>query len=172
LTGRPRRQFAEVAARKLSNLFAIDVPPILVQRYADALGVTVHFKPSLGIDGFTHRGHRGLHVYLDGGMPWTRQRFTLAHELGHIQLHHMIGRPASLSLDRCSEKEANIFAAELLVPKTLLKRLAFVHDPDELYLVFAVSRSMMDARLREVGLIRQTAPVTRNPLEDTYVRAV
>lgn len=47
-------------------------------------------------------------VLLNHGTPAERQRYTLAHELGHMVLHQ-VPRPEQ-------EKQANSFAAELLMP--------------------------------------------------------
>lgn len=47
-------------------------------------------------------------VLLSSGTPAERQRFTLAHELGHMVMH-LIPHPDQ-------EKQANSFAAELLMP--------------------------------------------------------
>lgn len=48
-------------------------------------------------------------------MPNDRKRFTLAHELGHIVMHlrsEDFDKP-----EEEKEKEANLFAAEFLLPK-------------------------------------------------------
>jgi Zn-dependent peptidase ImmA (M78 family) len=67
----------------------------------------------------------------------TRQRFTLAHELGHFLMHRQEG--GQLHVDQkdfflrfrdkrtrdtwaTQEREANAFAAEILMPKTFLER--------------------------------------------------
>jgi Zn-dependent peptidase ImmA (M78 family) len=47
-------------------------------------------------------------VLLNAGTPGDRQRFTLAHELGHMVMHP-VPHPEQ-------EKQANRFAAELLMP--------------------------------------------------------
>lgn len=68
----------------------------------------------------------------------NRQRFTIAHEIGHFLLHKFDGvhfdaeTPGSIQLnfrdDNSStgldvfEKEANLFAAELLMPKKFIER--------------------------------------------------
>ena len=90
----------------------------------------------------------------------TRQMFTVAHELGHWILHKDYFRndPSSYSvLPRFSapksdpfEREANIFAANLLVPDKLLKPVKN-SDPADLARVFGVSRQMMEIRLREIA---------------------
>jgi Zn-dependent peptidase ImmA (M78 family) len=66
-----------------------------------------------------------------------RQRFTIAHELGHFLLHegHMVHLdervgafkinlrgPESANGEDDEEKEANLFAAELLMPAAFLER--------------------------------------------------
>ena len=47
-------------------------------------------------------------IFLNNAMPGDRQRFTLAHELGHAIMH----RIPSADMER----EADIFASELLMP--------------------------------------------------------
>ena len=53
-------------------------------------------------------------VFLNRGAPADRQRFTLAHELGHIVMH-AVPTPNM-------EDEANEFAAALLMPENEIKR--------------------------------------------------
>lgn len=52
------------------------------------------------------------------------QRFTLAHELGHLELHEEEGLVESIDSGSQDprEREANVFAAELLVPLSEVKR--------------------------------------------------
>ena len=51
-------------------------------------------------------------IFLAAGRSGDRQRFSLAHELGHLVLHQAIRGPVA-----AVEEEANRFAAELLLPK-------------------------------------------------------
>ena len=53
-------------------------------------------------------------------IPGDRQRFTVAHELGHIVLHSGSSQPASPSDATRMEREANRFAAAFLVPGDVL----------------------------------------------------
>jgi Zn-dependent peptidase ImmA (M78 family)/DNA-binding XRE family transcriptional regulator len=56
-------------------------------------------------------------IFLARNRPGDRQRFSLAHELGHLVLHHAIrGQVSSV------ESEANQFAAELLMPEMAMRR--------------------------------------------------
>lgn len=47
-----------------------------------------------------------------------RQRFSLAHELGHLVMHTFV----SLAADRDITHEANLFAAELLMPEAAIRK--------------------------------------------------
>lgn len=62
------------------------------------------------IDGFSEKTHDNLPpiIFLNSRQPKDRFRFTLAHELGHIVMH----RTAYPEM----EDEANLFAAEFLMP--------------------------------------------------------
>jgi Zn-dependent peptidase ImmA (M78 family) len=60
------------------------------------------------------KGHRVIE--LARGQSRTRQRFSIAHELGHHLLHHCHGE------NDLAEKEANIFAGALLAPGSWLAR--------------------------------------------------
>lgn len=80
----------------------------------------------------------------------VHQRFTLAHEIGHIVLKHDARRWTEFgdlnerSPDKPMEEEANAFAAGLLMPSFLLKPLAIAKKtPKETALIFQVSEQAM-----------------------------
>ena len=63
-------------------------------------------------------------IYIDESLPENEKTFVLAHELGHMLLHK---KTNALFLDTRTqlktyryEKEANTFAAELLIPDSLI----------------------------------------------------
>jgi Zn-dependent peptidase ImmA (M78 family) len=61
-------------------------------------------------------------LWVNGGQPLVRQRFTLAHELGHVRCGHVGVAPDSVATVSGAtgaprEVQANAFAAELLFPK-------------------------------------------------------
>lgn len=69
-------------------------------------------------------------IFFNGNSPAERQRFTIAHELGHFVLHR--GQRPSFSCDKESvfsgadllrniEREADDFASNLLIPGDLLR---------------------------------------------------
>jgi Predicted Zn peptidase len=94
--------------------------------------------------------------------PEVRQRFSIAHELGHFVLGHgsAFRDPAknfSASHFDYNEVDANKFAAELLMPESAVAQ--FVRD-DELYDLralakrFHVSEAAMKYRLKNLGWIK------------------
>jgi Zn-dependent peptidase ImmA (M78 family) len=132
---------------------------------------------ALGSDvaGMLVREQNRVVIGVNGSDPETRQRFTVAHEIGHLLMHR--GRPLLVDAVRINlrdsrssmatdgeEIEANSFAAELLMPRDLVllqfrqaanagtrsyERLA-----EDLAEGFGVSRQAMEYRLANLGLLR------------------
>ena len=102
------------------------IPPIDVMKIAQNLGVTVKFGSfsDAGVDGAFLRKEQTIYVNSDS--IYTRQAFTLSHELGHYLLHkdkeqEKFYRRDMFELDDDQiEKEANWFAAALLMPRKLI----------------------------------------------------
>ncbi len=88
----------------------------------------------------------------------SRKRFTIAHELGHYFLHEDNKIISFRSERGLKETEANIFAAELLMPEHMLKaeykKLEGENLPSCSVLadLFDVSKSAMSVRLMNLGL--------------------
>lgn len=59
-------------------------------------------------------------IGVNANHSWYRRRFTLAHEIGHLLLGHTCNKNEGDGSH--NETEANIFAAELLMPKVLIKK--------------------------------------------------
>lgn len=89
-----------------------------------------------------------------------RQRFTVAHELGHWILHRkafeqnpdaypVLPRFQAVERSNAFEQEANAFASEILVPKYLLEPV-FKAPVSMLADIFDVSKTMMEIRLQYV----------------------
>ena len=91
-----------------------------------------------GISGMLERIGDKFLITINAVDPHTRQRFTLAHELGHYMLHrHLIGdgvdddrayRSTNIGkyhntlIGPKEETEANKFAANLLMPRDLVRQ--------------------------------------------------
>lgn len=91
----------------------------------------------------------------------TRQRFTQAHELGHVMLNH-VAKGKSPRRDATfrarpgdwAETDANAFAAELIMPEKYVRHLASsITDIGDLAQEFGVSPWAIRYRLINLGLL-------------------
>lgn len=145
-----------------------------IDAIASHLGIIVEYKDPKDdtISGAIHRELNRTVIYINSEQPPNRQRFTLAHELGHFILHKDMkafvdGKKTQILLrSKQGEKsqkevEANCFAAALLMPakgvesqyKILKKNenfegMALV----ELSLIYSVSIEAMGYRLMNLGI--------------------
>ena len=122
-------------AVKLINNCGISSPPVPVDVIAESLGATLRFAPFDGeLAGVLVRDEDNDRVVIGVNSlhHLHRQRFTIAHECGHLQLHQgkrihidhafRVNRrdgTSSRALDH-EEIEANRFAAELLMPSKMI----------------------------------------------------
>jgi len=130
-----RKHIAALVASILKEV-GVKSAPVPVERIAKAAGVRVQKVPTRdALSGFIYKDlASGTTVIgLNASHAGTRQNFTLAHELGHFFLHNLtdvhvdrsfnvkLRSPASSEGTDVEEKEANLFAAELLMPESLLQ---------------------------------------------------
>jgi Zn-dependent peptidase ImmA (M78 family) len=167
----------ERAALQLLDQLLISKPPVPVERIATTLGVRVMYERlDETVSGMLFRSEDGQQVIgVNTRHAPVRQRFTIAHELGHQQLHrgravivdHLArGRVnfrdvhSSLATDR-EEIDANAFGAALLMPpswvaeqleEALATGLRSSRVVDQLAATFNVSRQAMENRLVNLGL--------------------
>ena len=148
--------------------------PVDVEGLALALGISVNtpFLPN-NISGMIRKtGEEDYEISVNGGHPETRQRFTIAHELGHFVLHRsLIGDG---NVDDCAyrsdgsvknnrigprqEQEANQFAANLLMPMEGINKFSSRASGDigKLARMFNVSEGAMKIRLGSKSIANQT----------------
>ena len=173
MTRRADKDGARDAARALLDDRGIKAPPIPVERIARALGIRVEYAPLDGdLSGLAHIRDGVPIVGINALHAPSRQRFTLAHEVAHVQLHrrrlehavHVDRGPlrrdarAAEGLDPI-EIEANTFAAELLMPphviaSVLAGRAVDLEDDDGVVALakrFRVSPAAMRYRLSSLG---------------------
>jgi hypothetical protein len=103
----------------------------------------------------------GHAIVLRGGSDERRRRFTIAHEIGHFVLHpQRLGPERGGAVNaawRAQEREADQFAAELLMPEPLVREAVVEQGDDVARLAdrFDVSRPAMQTRLRRLGIAAQ-----------------
>lgn len=141
----PRYAFARDAARALLRRHGVDGLPIPVHEIARLEGLAVVESGSLGSN---LRGRLvGDVIEVASGDPTVVQRFSIGHELGH----HSMGTVHNEN-DRATEREADAFASELLVPRDRLKEyLKQETDVRELARAFFVSQQVMRIAIDQLG---------------------
>ena len=90
---------------------------------ADNLGILYQFG-NISCEGCYMYLKKHRYIFLDSSLESPEKEMVMAHELGHAVLHqkencYFIRNKTFLSTARI-EKEANIFAAELLIPDSLI----------------------------------------------------
>ena len=103
--------------------------PVPVESVAeDLVGLAVERVPMTGCSGVLLPLERVILV--NSAEPETRRRFTIAHEIGHWICQCLEGsaepvmcrdKDLSTAADRAREREANVFAAELLMPEEAIR---------------------------------------------------
>ncbi|HCY63242.1 MAG TPA: hypothetical protein DHV59_10515 [Oxalobacteraceae bacterium] len=149
----------ERAAEKFRALFGLGLGPLSnVTRIAENAGAVVMKVNGLApeIDAVSFATKRPLIALNGSGRSSCRQRFGIAHELGHFSLHIGV-----LTGDRLTETQANRFASAFLMPRTTFGsecRLAIRGTRlnwsglSELKLRWGVSKAAILFRGRQLGV--------------------
>lgn len=159
---------AVVEARKVLEEHKLNQLPIDVEYLCESLGIRVQYvdfssiedKVDKEISGAIQKRGETYTILVNEDDPDVRARFTIAHELGHYFLH-VKDDPrqivTSFRRDRSPrETAANKFAAELLMPKALIKReysKMVIPVSDTLAKKFNVSKPAMRNRLDDLKLM-------------------
>lgn len=161
---------------------ALGASRVAVQRFAERVGQAYDFDPGSPIESLVARlggridymGIESLFEDQDGSLfvhgpndfevrvsavtGARRNRFTIAHELGHYFLHSENGRKrivaTRLGSDR-AEWEANWFAAALLMPEAHFRSTCdrIGCDPERIAARYLVSSRAAEIRMRSLGIV-------------------
>lgn len=166
------RQNLQRIRKQVSDLLGdrgVAQAPVPVDKIAQDLGIEVRFEEAEDdLSGALIRKAKG-HVVIgvNSAHHPNRQRFTIAHEIGHFILH----KGTSLHVDEDfrvnlrdgsindEEVEANAFAAELLMPTEFIRRDTQKLGPvdqqasERLARRYQVSPRAMEIRLTNLGLL-------------------
>ena len=143
-------------ADRLLLEFGIASIPINVFEIARKLEVHVHLVRNAHWNGAVDSSSGKAHIWVDADQTHTQQRFTAAHEIGHLLLHEpgrVFRDTWSSSKVDIAEIQANNFATNFLMPSWLVipnvipgsSRIA------DLAKTFAVSPQAMKHRLENLG---------------------
>ncbi len=164
-------------AEKLLIDYGITEAPVPVYRIAKDCGARISADYlEADLSGFFYRDSKQAVIGVNTHHPRVRKNFTVAHELGHFLLHDQ----AQLKVDHEfhvrlrndlssqgtneSEREANFFAASLLMPKEFLKEdlegREYVDLVDDKFLrglarKYGVSVQALVNRLKNLGYIEE-----------------
>lgn len=169
-----RRKLIRLKTSELLRENKVTKAPVDVEAIANNLGIEVVYTDPKDDDlsGFIlHDASTGRRVIgVNKRHAPNRRRFTVGHEVGHATLHPLtelhvdrvifrvkLRDQTSATGEDLDEREANLFAAELLMPITLLQDAVEEHgDLDEaaveaLAKQFEVSAQAMTIRLGYLG---------------------
>jgi Zn-dependent peptidase ImmA (M78 family) len=144
------------------SLFDAPELPVPVESIAeDLLGLHVEEADLDGVSGLVYPSE--MLILLNATDSPPRRRFTLAHELGHWvcqcvgrETQPVYCRTADVTLDpttKAREREANIFAAELLMPDEAVR--AEIARGAGVSSQFGVSEDAMKWRLYSFGVLSE-----------------
>ncbi len=178
----------ESSAVRLLSKYDLLRTPVPIEHLAEKLGISIHYQV-LGNDvsALLVIKNNQSNIIVNATQHANRQRFSIAHEIGHFHLHHsgdkagdrlfvdkkfafyqpskearlaIYARSESFSKPE-EEREANEFAASLLMPAKLVR--AFVKenpldlsdesDLSQLASVFRVSEQAMSIRVQHLKLV-------------------
>jgi Zn-dependent peptidase ImmA (M78 family) len=164
----------EQKAMLLLKKMNINKAPIAIEEIARMLNVHIGTASSPEYSGFLIRRKDSGLIGINSDDTYARQRFTIAHELGHFILEkkdtHIDDKSTVFyrnfngdDVNTDSERIVNKFAAALLMPRNLLKNdfmkietKGIFQENDLEYLAekYVVSKEAMKYRLANLGLIK------------------
>jgi Zn-dependent peptidase ImmA (M78 family) len=182
-----RRKQISILVNNLLTENKIIKAPVPVDNIARNLGATIVYEPNDDdLSGFLLKDKAKDKIILgvNSNHPETRKRFTISHEIGHLLLHS----EESFHIDKSNEgfrrritkdkfernkdsatgankieREANLFAAELLMPTAFIEKdmaklgdIDFLHDLklEKLAVNYGVSIQALTYRLNYLGYMQ------------------
>lgn len=143
--------------------------PVMVVRLCKQMGIrVVYFAPETDSDGFSTIVDGQATIFVSDRCSRERQRFTVAHELGHIFLGHvgqyeLVNREPDPG-DNPIEQAANVFASRLLAPACVLWALD-ARTPEQIAGLCRISRRAAEFRAERMAVLYQRGKFLSSPLE-------
>lgn len=128
---------AEKYSEKLLNEYSIISPPIDIEKIAKNLNINIQYEPFDGeLSGLLIIDEKKdiTAIGVNSTYPKNRQRFIIAHEIGHYLLHRKHGTYIDTTIkynlkrdisfkEHYEEVEANMFALSILIPQKMIEDL-------------------------------------------------
>jgi Zn-dependent peptidase ImmA (M78 family) len=185
-----REQITKLVEQLLKRA-SVTKPPVPVERIAQLLDVEIRYVSFQGdISGMVAREGKHPVIGVNTSHSTARQRFTIAHEIGHLELGHLpeghggdgvhIDRDFKVMLRDSNssqatdptEIEANAYAAALLMPRSMLikeQELISGFDIEDDRLIqglaarYKVSTQAMNFRLNNIASLLMPGLAVRLP---------
>lgn len=164
-------QNARDAAWRLLIDTGAKVLPIKVTQICHLLGIQVKlYAPEDDNDGMSFMLNGQPVIFVSRNAIPARQRFTTAHELGHILLGH-VGRYELVNRepdpgDNPIEQSANVFASRLLAPACVLWGCG-AKTPEDIMKLCDISRQAAEFRAGRMEELYRRNKFLTSPLERT-----
>lgn len=165
-----RSRAAREKAHNIISMYHINEPPVDINKVALFLGfIVVPFDFPETISAVIKIEGTKKVIAVNKNHPEVRQRFSISHELGHyLSGHENFSHDQGVLVDRDKkyldphhrqEEEADEFAAELLIPETMLKNDVFINKLDAASLAkkYNVSEQAMWIQLINLKLAAEQA---------------
>lgn len=172
LTPSETLRLAELQANHLLHHFKIETASVPAEIISELPRIRIVREHDLPVSGAAHWNGRYWVITINGNEPLVRQRFSLMHEFKHLLDHTTkqflySDRPYQTAGEQ-AERVADYFAACLLMPKKIVKRLWCQGNQNiaQLAATLDVSPRALRFRLDQLGLTEQPArcswPPTRS----------
>lgn len=143
--------------------------PVMVGELCRKMGIRIqYYEPTDGNDGCSTIIDGQARIFISKNCIPERQRFTAAHELGHILLGH-VGRYRLVNWeptekDNPIEQEANVFASRLLAPACVLWALN-AKTPEEIGRLCRISHQAAVFRAERMAILYERGKFLLSPME-------
>lgn len=150
-------------AWKILTDFKLYSFPIDIKLLCDNLDISVLKIDKLDNDNYSMSAKLNEKTYIIY-IPHSEQvdRFTIAHELGHILLDHI-----NIFLSKNLEEQANIFASRLLCPLCIIKHFEF-KKVKQVMDYFGISEEFATIRLNRFKIVNDRKKFLYSKLENNY----
>lgn len=143
--------------------------PVITSELCKELGIVFHlYEPADENDGISFIAGGVPHILVSARTSPARQRFTAAHEMGHILLGH-VGEYQSANrgpsgAENPIEAQANVFASRLLAPACVLWGCG-VRSARDIMTLCSISRTAAEYRMAHMKRLFNQGIIFSAPLE-------